>query len=70
MLILAIDSASDHLKIGLASEERILGSFDGPPDRSHSEKIVVVLDALLRDANVAPPQLGALAVATGRRFWV
>jgi ribosomal-protein-alanine acetyltransferase/tRNA threonylcarbamoyl adenosine modification protein YeaZ len=65
MLILAIDSASDHLKIGLADEQRILGSFDGPPDRSHSEKIVVALDSLLRKANVAPPQLDLIAVATG-----
>lgn len=65
MLILSVDSASDHLKIGLASDARILATYDGPPDRSHSEKIVVALDSLLRDANITPPQLTAIGVATG-----
>ncbi len=65
MLILAVDSSSDSLKIGLADQSRIYSSFDGPSDRSHSEKIIVELDRLLNDAGVKPPQIDSLAVVTG-----
>ena len=65
MLILAIDSSSDRLKLGIADENRIIAQFDGPDDRSHSERIIPQVDTLLADAGVIPPMFDYLAVAGG-----
>lgn len=65
MLILAVDSSSDRLRLGIADEDRILSQFDGPEDRSHSEKIITEIDSLLARAEIIPPMLDCLAVTSG-----
>lgn len=65
MIILAIDTASDRLLGGIASGEKVLSEHTGPPDRSHSEKIISVIDGLVRDANLRSSQIDAIAVTTG-----
>lgn len=65
MLLLAVDSTSDRLKVGVANEEQALASYDGAADRSHAEKIIEAVDSVLKQANVTPAQLDYLAVAGG-----
>jgi tRNA threonylcarbamoyladenosine biosynthesis protein TsaB len=65
MLLLAIDSTSDRLKMGIATEERVLANYIGEPDRSHAEKFIGVVDTLMLEAGVQPKQLDCLGVAGG-----
>lgn len=65
MLVLALDTASDRLLAGIANDKKILGDLTGPPDRSHSERVIATLDSLLKKADIAPSELDALAVAVG-----
>ncbi len=65
MLLLAIDSSSDRLKIGVADEQRALASYDGAADRTHSEKIIGAIEGVLKESGIAPSQLDYLAVAGG-----
>ncbi|MCK4856396.1 MAG: ribosomal protein S18-alanine N-acetyltransferase [candidate division Zixibacteria bacterium] len=64
-MLLAVDSSSARLKLGLADEAVIHGNYVGPADRSHSEKIIGELDKLLVNANISPAQLDGMAVITG-----
>jgi tRNA threonylcarbamoyladenosine biosynthesis protein TsaB len=65
MLLLAVDSSSDRLKIGIADEHHALASYDGAADRTHSEKMISSIDGVLKEAGIAPSQLDYLAVAGG-----
>lgn len=65
MLLLAVDSSSDSLKVGIADEHRAWASYDGPPDRSHAERMIGAIDSVLAQAQLKPQQLDGLAVAGG-----
>ncbi len=65
MLVLAIDSSSDRLRVGVATEQQALAGYDGPADRSHSEKIISAVDGVLKDASITPTQLDYLGVTSG-----
>jgi ribosomal-protein-alanine N-acetyltransferase len=65
MIILAVDSSSDRLKLGIADDQRIYAGYDGPDDRSHSEKIITELDTLLATGDINPSTLNCLAVTIG-----
>ncbi len=64
-MILAVDSSSDRLLIGLAEAGQVLSGYDGPPERSHSEKIITELDKLLKSAGRTPERVEYLAAVTG-----
>jgi ribosomal-protein-alanine N-acetyltransferase len=65
MLLLAVDSSSDRLKIGVADEQHALASYDGAADRTHAEKMISAIEGVLKEAGIAPSQLDYLAVARG-----
>ncbi len=65
MLVLALDTASERLLAGIANETGILADHVGEPDRSHSEKVIAVLDSLFKKADIDPSELDALAIAVG-----
>ena len=65
MLLLAVDSSSDRLKIGVADEQHALASYDGAADRTHAEKMIRAIEGVLKEAGIAPSQLDYLAVARG-----
>ena len=65
MLLLAVDSSSDRLKIGVADEQHALASYDGDADHTHSEKMISAIEGVLKEAAIAPSQLDYLAVAGG-----
>lgn len=64
-MILAVDSSSDRLLIGLAEAGQMLASYDGLPERNHSERIITELDKLLKSAGVPPDRIDSLAAVTG-----
>jgi tRNA threonylcarbamoyladenosine biosynthesis protein TsaB len=65
MLILAIDSSSERLKVGVADEQQALASYDGAADRTHSEKMIGAIEGVLQEAGIPPSKLDYLAVAGG-----
>jgi len=65
MKVLAIDTSSDRLMIGLAAGDRIFAEYNGVADRNHSERIVIAIDSVLREGDIDPSGLDALAVLTG-----
>jgi tRNA threonylcarbamoyladenosine biosynthesis protein TsaB len=65
MLLLAVDSSSDRLKIGIADERHSLANYDIAADRTHSEKMIGAIEGVLKEAGVVPSQLDYLAVAGG-----
>lgn len=65
MLVLAIDSSSEVLRLGIADDDGIIASFDGKEERNHSEKIIPEIDRLLIKSNIDPKQIDALAVPKG-----
>jgi ribosomal-protein-alanine acetyltransferase/tRNA threonylcarbamoyl adenosine modification protein YeaZ len=65
MLLLAVDSSSDRLKIGVADEQHALAGYDSGANRTHSEKMISAVESVLKEAGIAPSQLDYLAVAGG-----
>ena len=65
MLLLAVDSSSDRLKIGVADEQHALASYDGAADRTHSDKMISAIEVVLKEAGIMPSQLDYLAVTGG-----
>jgi ribosomal-protein-alanine N-acetyltransferase len=64
-MLLSVDSSSERLIMGIAEPGRIIAEFNGPPDRSHSEKIIPELDNMLTGAGIAGEALDSMAVVTG-----
>lgn len=64
-MLLAVDSSSESLRLGLAENGKVLAEYNGPPDRSHSEKLIAEIDRLLKAAGVEPAQLDTLALVIG-----
>ncbi len=64
-MLLAVDSSSESLKLGLVSENRILGEYNGPADRSHSERLLSEVESLLTRAAIKPSALRTLALVVG-----
>jgi ribosomal-protein-alanine N-acetyltransferase len=65
VVILAVDSSSDRMLLGLAEDGQVLAGYDGPAERSHSEKIIAQMDNLLKSADVTPDRISYLAAVTG-----
>lgn len=65
MLLLAVDSSCNRLKIGVADEQHSLATYDSTADRTHAEKVISGIEWVLKEAGVAPAQLDYLAVAGG-----
>ncbi|MFH2056040.1 MAG: ribosomal protein S18-alanine N-acetyltransferase [bacterium] len=64
-MLLAVDSSNESLRLGLAEGECVLAEYNGPPDRSHSEKLLPEIDKLMAMAGIRPEQLEALALVIG-----
>jgi tRNA threonylcarbamoyladenosine biosynthesis protein TsaB len=60
MLVLAFDTATDVATSALLEDGRVLGERTSGP-----RSLLAAVDGLLRDADVAPADLGALVVGTG-----
>ncbi len=64
-MLLAVDSSSESLKLGLVAENRVLAEYNGPADRSHSEKLLSAVESLLTRAAIQPAEIQTLALVVG-----
>ncbi|NLK00861.1 MAG: tRNA (adenosine(37)-N6)-threonylcarbamoyltransferase complex dimerization subunit type 1 TsaB [Clostridia bacterium] len=65
MLVLAVDSATNAAGAAVVSEEGILGEFFLNTEKTHSEKLMPLIDQLLRDTGLDLQDIGGIAVSIG-----
>ncbi|PYI52913.1 tRNA (adenosine(37)-N6)-threonylcarbamoyltransferase complex dimerization subunit type 1 TsaB [Paenibacillus flagellatus] len=63
--LLAIDTSTAALTVALASGGRIVAERSSRAERNHSIKLLPEIEAMLKEAGVAPSDLDAVAVGTG-----
>lgn len=65
MKILAIDSSSTPASVAVTENETLLGEFTVNIKRTHSEKLLPLVDSLLDTVNVAASDIDAFAISAG-----
>jgi len=65
MNILAIDTSTNVLGIGLANEERIIGEYITNIKRNHSTRVMPAIDFLLKDCGFDIKDINKIVVAKG-----
>jgi tRNA threonylcarbamoyl adenosine modification protein YeaZ len=65
MLALAIDTATTSLSAALVTESQVLASISESADRSHAERLPVLVNELLTKAGVARSEINLVSVGVG-----
>lgn len=65
MLILGIETATDHVGVALGHHEGVLGSFEIARPRRHAELLAPAIEALCRASDVTLEDVGVIAVDIG-----
>ena len=65
MLILGIDTATDQVSVAIGGFEGVLGSVSVCRGRRHAETLAPAIDFLHRQTDIAPTDIGAVAVDVG-----
>lgn len=65
MLVLAIDTATAVCSVALAQAGKLLADMSTNLPRTHSQRLLPMIDAVLAEAGVVPRDLELLAVARG-----
>ncbi|MBR1483137.1 MAG: tRNA (adenosine(37)-N6)-threonylcarbamoyltransferase complex dimerization subunit type 1 TsaB [Ruminococcus sp.] len=65
MKLLAIDTSATAASVCLAEENKIIGEFFNHTAITHSQTLMPMLDALLRQTGTSPDELSAIAVNAG-----
>lgn len=65
MKILAIDSSSTPASVAVTENETLLGEFTINIKRTHSEKLLPLIDMLLDTVNIAASDIDAYAISAG-----
>lgn len=65
MNILAIDTSTNVLGVGLANEEKIIGEYITNIKRNHSTRVLPAIDFLLRDVGYETQDIDKIVVAEG-----
>lgn len=65
MLILAVDTATSVSSVALATADRLLGEVKTDLPRTHSQRLLPLVDSLLAETGTAPGEIDLLAVARG-----
>lgn len=65
MKILAIDSSSTPASVAVTENETLLGEFTINIKRTHSEKLLPLIDLLLDTINIAASDIDAFAISAG-----
>lgn len=65
MRILALDTSFGAASAAIAADGRILASRLEPMERGHAERLVPIIDELMRGIGIAPAGLDLIAVANG-----
>lgn len=64
-LILCIETGTDICSVGLARDGELLSLRESDEGRDHARKVGVFVDELLRETDIAPDDLDAVAVGKG-----
>lgn len=64
-LILCIETGTDVCSVGLARDGELLSLRESDEGRDHARKVGVFVDELLREMDLAPDELDAVAVGKG-----
>ena len=64
-LILAIETGTDICSVGIAKDGELLSLRESDEGRDHARKVSVFVDELLRETDIAPDELDAVAVGKG-----
>ena len=64
-LILSIETGTDVCSVGLARDGELLSLRESDEGRDHAKKVAVFVEELLRETDVAPEELDAVAVGMG-----
>lgn len=65
MLVLGIDTATLACSVALATEEKLIAEYTLQVKKTHSERLLPLIDNLLRDSGFKPRDLEGIAVAVG-----
>lgn len=65
MLILGIETATDHVGVALGHHDGVLGSVEIARPRRHAELLVPAIESLCRHSDVSLDDIGAIAVDVG-----
>ncbi|MCW3490541.1 tRNA (adenosine(37)-N6)-threonylcarbamoyltransferase complex dimerization subunit type 1 TsaB [Dethiobacter alkaliphilus] len=65
MRVLGIDSATLVCSVALVSEEKTLAEYNLQVKKTHSERLLPLIAAMLRDTGLKPADLDGVAVAAG-----
>ncbi|MBR5877292.1 MAG: tRNA (adenosine(37)-N6)-threonylcarbamoyltransferase complex dimerization subunit type 1 TsaB, partial [Alistipes sp.] len=64
-LILSIETGTDVCSVGLARDGELLSLRESDEGRDHAKKVAVFVEELLRETDVEPEELDAVAVGMG-----
>ena len=64
-LILCIETGTDVCSVGIAKDGELLSLRESDEGRDHARKVGVFVDELLRETDIAPDDLDAVAVGKG-----
>lgn len=64
-LILAIETGTDICSVGIARDGELISLRESDEGRDHARKVAVFVDELLRETDIAPDELDAVAVGKG-----
>ncbi|MCR3923329.1 MAG: tRNA (adenosine(37)-N6)-threonylcarbamoyltransferase complex dimerization subunit type 1 TsaB, partial [Firmicutes bacterium] len=65
LYVLGIDTATLVCSAAVVSEEKILAEYTLHVKKTHSERLLPLIDTLLRDAGLTPRDLDAVAISVG-----
>lgn len=65
MNILAIDTSTNVLGVGIASDEKIIGEYISNIKRNHSTRVLPAIDYLLKDCGMSIDDIDKIVVANG-----
>jgi len=65
MYILGVDTSTEYLSAAVCDESRTLAETTFDADRSHAERIIETIDAVLHDAGISLSDLDLMGVAQG-----
>ena len=65
MIILGIDTSSDVASVALISEEKLIGEYTLNFKKTHSERLMPMIDKMLTDCGYEMSQIDGFAVAIG-----
>lgn len=64
-LILCIETGTDVCSVGIAKDGELISLRESDEGRDHARKVGVFVDELLRETDIAPDELDAVAVGKG-----